>query len=31
MWTDDGFVIRLPESDRPPDAAALLPAVGSHP
>jgi ATP-dependent Lhr-like helicase len=27
MWTDDGFVLRLPESDRPPDAAALLPSA----
>ena len=29
MWTDDGFVLRLPESDRPPDAAALLPSADS--
>jgi ATP-dependent Lhr-like helicase len=26
MWTDDGFVVRFPESDEPPDAALLLPA-----
>jgi len=26
MWTDDGFVIRLPESDRPLNASDLLPA-----
>ena len=25
MWTDDGFVVRLPEGDRPPDTALLLP------
>ena len=29
MWADDGFVIRLPESDRPPDSAALLPSSAS--
>jgi len=29
MWTDDGFVLRLPESDHPPDAAALLPSADS--
>jgi ATP-dependent Lhr-like helicase len=29
MWTDDGFVIRLPESDQPLDAAALLPSADS--
>ena len=29
MWTDDGFVLRLPESDRPPDAAALLPSAST--
>ena len=29
MWADDGFVIRLPESDRPPDSAALLPSSTS--
>jgi ATP-dependent Lhr-like helicase len=29
MWTDDGFVIRLPESDRPLDSAALLPSADS--
>jgi len=26
MWTDDGFVIRLPDSDRPLQAAELLPS-----
>ncbi len=26
MWTNDGFVVRWPESDEPPDAALLLPA-----
>jgi ATP-dependent Lhr-like helicase len=26
MWTDEGFVVRFPESDDPPDAALLLPA-----
>ena len=25
MWTDEGFVVRFPESDEPPDAALLLP------
>jgi ATP-dependent Lhr-like helicase len=25
LWTDDGIVIRLPERDRPPEAADLLP------
>ncbi len=25
IWSDDGIVVRLPESDRPPDAGALLP------
>ncbi|MFN8094423.1 MAG: DEAD/DEAH box helicase [Vicinamibacteria bacterium] len=25
VWTDDGIVVRLPERDRPPDAADLLP------
>ena len=25
MWTDDGFVVRFPESDEPPDSALLLP------
>jgi ATP-dependent helicase Lhr and Lhr-like helicase len=29
MWTDDGFVIRLPESDHALDAAALLPSADS--
>ena len=26
MWADDGFVIRLPESDSPVESAALLPS-----
>ncbi len=26
IWSDDGIVLRLPDRDRPPDAAALLPA-----
>jgi len=26
MWTDEGFVVRFPESDEPPDSALLLPA-----
>ena len=26
MWTDDGFVVRLPESDEAPDPALVLPA-----
>ena len=26
MWTDDGFVVRFPETDEPPDPALLLPA-----
>jgi ATP-dependent helicase Lhr and Lhr-like helicase len=25
MWTDEGFVVRFPESDAPPDDALLLP------
>ena len=25
MWTDDGFVVRFPEMDEPPDAALMLP------
>jgi len=25
IWSDDGIVVRLPESERPPEAAALLP------
>jgi ATP-dependent Lhr-like helicase len=29
MWADDGFVIRLPESDTPVDSAALLPSSAS--
>jgi ATP-dependent Lhr-like helicase len=26
MWTDDGFVVRFPETDEPPDSRLLLPA-----
>ena len=26
MWTDDGFVVRFPETDEPPDPALMLPA-----
>src|SRR5262249_58938604 len=26
MWTDDGFVIRFPETDTPPDPKLMLPA-----
>src|SRR5205823_12337898 len=26
MWTDDGFVVRFPETENPPDAALLIPA-----
>ena len=25
MWTDDGFVVRVPEGDQPPDPALLIP------
>jgi len=25
MWTDDGFVVRFPETDEPPDGALMLP------
>jgi ATP-dependent Lhr-like helicase len=25
MWTDDGFVVRFPETDEPPDALLLVP------
>ncbi len=25
MWSDDGFVVRLPEGDRPPDPALFIP------
>ena len=25
MWTDDGFVVRFPETDEPPDAQLMLP------
>ena len=28
MWTDDGFVVRFPETDEPPDPRLLLPASG---
>ena len=26
MWTDDGFVVRFPETDEPPDSRLMLPA-----
>jgi ATP-dependent Lhr-like helicase len=26
MWSDDGFVVRFPETDAPPDTALMLPA-----
>jgi ATP-dependent helicase Lhr and Lhr-like helicase len=26
MWTDDGFVVRFPETEAPPDAGLMLPA-----
>ena len=26
MWTDDGFVVRFPETEEPPDPALMLPA-----
>ena len=26
MWSDDGFVVRVPDMEEPPDATALLPA-----
>jgi ATP-dependent Lhr-like helicase len=25
MWTDDGFVVRMPETDQPPDPALVVP------
>jgi ATP-dependent helicase Lhr and Lhr-like helicase len=28
MWTDDGFVVRFPETDEPPDPALVLPPAG---
>ena len=28
LWTDDGFVIRLPDTDQPPDSSLLLPEPG---
>ena len=28
MWTDDGFVVRFPETDAPPDVSLLMPASG---
>ena len=27
MWTDDGFVVRFPETDAPPDPALMMPAA----
>ena len=26
MWTDDGFVVRFPETDEPPDPALMIPS-----
>jgi ATP-dependent Lhr-like helicase len=28
MWTDDGFVVRFPETEDPPDPKLMLPAAG---
>jgi ATP-dependent Lhr-like helicase len=28
MWSDDGFVVRMPESDEPPDARLFVPPPG---
>jgi len=28
LWTDDGFVVRLPDMDQPPDTSLLLPEPG---
>jgi ATP-dependent helicase Lhr and Lhr-like helicase len=28
MWTDDGFVVRFPETEKPPDPALVLPPAG---
>jgi ATP-dependent helicase Lhr and Lhr-like helicase len=28
MWTDDGFVVRFPETETPPDPALMLPGSG---
>jgi ATP-dependent Lhr-like helicase len=28
MWSDDGFVVRFPDTDAPPDPSLLLPAAG---
>ncbi len=28
MWSDNGFVVRLPESEQPPDSSFFLPATG---
>ena len=27
MWTDDGFVVRFPETEEPPDPALMIPAA----
>jgi ATP-dependent Lhr-like helicase len=27
MWTDDGFVVRFPETEQPPDTGLMLPAA----
>ncbi|MDE3156584.1 MAG: DEAD/DEAH box helicase [Acidobacteriota bacterium] len=29
MWGDDGFVVRFPDADEPPDAALMLPPAGA--
>nr|MBA3888208.1 DEAD/DEAH box helicase [Acidobacteriota bacterium] len=28
MWTDDGFVVRFPDTEAPPDPALMIPASG---
>ncbi len=28
MWTDDGFVVRFPETDEPPDTQLMIPPAG---
>ena len=27
MWTDDGFVVRFPETEDPPDPRLMVPAA----
>jgi ATP-dependent Lhr-like helicase len=27
LWTDDGFVVRIPDSDRPPDPLLMIPSA----